>query len=123
MAHILVIDDEADICCILTEFLTLEGHTIDTAENGKAGLRLAEQNQYDLIITDIVMPEMDGLEFLTAIKEKFPEIGIIVMSGGTLKMENGLLLSMNRDMKAYKAIAKPISFKELKAAVNMVLEG
>ncbi len=123
MAHILVIDDEADICCILTEFLTLEGHTIDTAENGKAGLRLAEQKQYDLIITDIVMPEMDGLEFITAIKEKFPEIGIIVMSGGTVKMENGLLLSMAQDMKAYKAIAKPISFKELKAAVNMVLEG
>jgi DNA-binding response OmpR family regulator len=121
MAHILVIDDEADIRFMLTEFLTHEGHTVDTAENGKAGVRLAGQHHYDLIITDIIMPEMDGIEVLSSIKQNFPDMRIIVMTGGTLKMEKGFLLSMARAMKAQKVIAKPLNFKELQAAVNEIL--
>ncbi len=121
MAHILVIDDEADIRFILGTFFISEGHAIDTAENGKAGLRLAELNRYDLVITDVIMPEMDGLEVITAIKRKFPNIRIIAMTGGTAKIDKDLLLSTAHIMRADKVIAKPLDLKALKAAVNEVL--
>ena len=56
MSHILVIDDAPHIRDVVTEFLILEGHTVDTADNGKKGLKLFELNHYDLVITDVVMP-------------------------------------------------------------------
>jgi DNA-binding response OmpR family regulator len=121
MAHILIIDDEPDICFILQTYLTSEGHTVETAGDGKAGLRLAGLHHYDLVITDIVMPEMDGLEVITGIKRTFPDIRIIVMTGGTDKVDKALLLSTAKAMKADRVVAKPLDLKTLKAAVNEVL--
>ena len=121
MAHILIIDDEADIHFILKEFFTHEGHQVDTAGNGKTGLRMVELNHYDLVITDVIMPEMDGLEVITAIKRKFPDIQIIAMTGGTAKIDKDLLLSTANLMRADRVIAKPLDLKTLKAAVNEVL--
>ena len=120
MAHILLIDDDEDIRFILETFLTGAGHTIDSAENGKAGLQLVGQNHYDLVITDIIMPEMDGLEVVTAITQKFPDIRIIVMTGGTMKVDKGFLLSM---AKAHKVIDKPVNLNKLQAAVIETLAG
>ena len=121
MTHILVIDDDEDIHFILKEFFTHEGHQVDSAGDGKAGLRLAELNRYDLVITDVIMPEMDGLEVITAIKRKFPNIRIIAMTGGTAKIDKDLLLSTANLMRADKVVAKPLDLKVLKAAVNEVL--
>ncbi len=121
MAHILIIDDEADIHFILKEFFTHEGHQVDTAGNGKTGLRMVELNHYDLVITDVIMPEMDGLEVITAIKRKFPDIQIIAMTGGTAKIDKDLLLSTANLMRADRVVAKPLDLKILKAVVNEVL--
>ena len=121
MAHILIIDDEEDIHFILKEFFTHEGHQVDTAGNGKTGLRMVELNRYDLVITDVIMPEMDGLEVITAIKRKFPEIQIIAMTGGTAKIDKDLLLSTANLMRADRVVAKPLDLKTLKAVVNEVL--
>ena len=65
MAKILIIDDERAIRNTLKEILEFEGYTIDVAENGRAGLDRALAGAYDLIFTDIKMPELDGLEFLS----------------------------------------------------------
>jgi len=121
MAHILVIDDQADIRFILETFFKNEGHRVDTAGDGKAGMRLVELNHYDLVITDVVMPEMDGLEVITAIKRKFPTIRVIVMTGGTLKLDKDLLMTMAKTMRADMVVDKPLDLKKLKAAVNDVL--
>jgi CheY-like chemotaxis protein len=121
MAHILVIDDEADIHFILKTFLTGEGHTVDTAGDGKAGLKLAELHVYDLIITDIVMPEMDGLEVIAAIKSRVPATKIIALTGGSAKLDKTLLLTTAKAMRANKVIAKPINLHELRDAVTEVL--
>ncbi len=61
MARILVIDDYVEICTLAKKFLILDGHEVDTAENGAVGLKLAGRNKYDLVITDVVMPEQDGI--------------------------------------------------------------
>lgn len=68
MAKILIIDDERGIRNTLREILADEGHNVDVAENGKQGLQMASQLAYDLIYSDIKMPEMDGIEVLSAIK-------------------------------------------------------
>ena len=68
MAKILIIDDERGIRNTLREILADEGHNVDVAENGKQGLQMATKNAYDLIFSDIKMPEMDGMEVLAAIK-------------------------------------------------------
>lgn len=121
MAHILIIDDEVDIRFILKTFFTADGHLVDTAEDGRAGMKLADLQHYDLIITDVIMPNMDGLEVITEIKRKSPESRIIVMTGGTAKVDRNLLLSTAKAMRAHRVVAKPIDLKELRTAVNEVL--
>ena len=69
MAKILIIDDERAIRNTLKEILEFEGYTVEVAENGRIGLERALSSTFDLIFTDIKMPEMDGLEFLNAYHE------------------------------------------------------
>ena len=69
MAKLLIIDDERGIRNTLREILADEGHEVEIAENGKQGLEMAQQTTYDLIFSDIKMPEMDGMEVLKALKE------------------------------------------------------
>ncbi len=121
MAHILVIDDDSDILYILTELLTGERHTVEVASDGKAGIALVAEQTFDLVITDMVMPEMDGIEVISSIREHSPSVRIIVLTGGTSKLNKEYLMSMAKAMHAHKVIAKPINFKELKEAVHDVL--
>ena len=68
MSKILIIDDERGIRNTLKEILADEGHEVEVAENGKQGLEMAQAKAYDLIFSDIKMPEMDGMEVLKALK-------------------------------------------------------
>ena len=83
MAKILIIDDERGIRNTLREILADEGHEVDVAENGKQGLEMAQAKAYDLIYTDIKMPEMDGMELLTALKsgEDVIETPVVMITG------------------------------------------
>lgn len=81
MAKILIIDDERAIRNTLKEILEFEGYTIDIAENGKLGLEKATSGNYDLIFSDIKMPEMDGMELLGALHDAEVECPIVMISG------------------------------------------
>ena len=81
MAKILIIDDERAIRNTLKEILEFEGYTVELAENGKSGLEKAYANSYDLIFSDIKMPEMDGIELLTQIQNSEIETPVIMISG------------------------------------------
>ncbi len=70
MARILLIDDNADILKLFTRILEQDGHEVVTASDGHAGLKLYFANQFDLVITDIVMPEKEGIEVIREIKKK-----------------------------------------------------
>ncbi len=78
MAYLLAVDDERDIVELISRFAEHEGHRIDTADNGKEAVRLCSENDYDLIILDIMMPEMDGF---TACKEIRKQKQEFVMQG------------------------------------------
>ncbi len=79
--NILVVDDEAIVLKSCERILSSEGFTVDTATNAKNALSLLEKNFYDLVITDIRMPEMDGIEFMKEVRRKNPDINLIVITG------------------------------------------
>ncbi len=81
MAKILVIDDERSIRSTLKDILEFEGYTVEVAENGKKGLEYALSTAYDLIFSDIKMPEMDGIEVLEALRKVEVEVPIVMISG------------------------------------------
>ena len=114
MAKILVIDDERAIRNTLKDILEFEGHTIDLAENGKVGLEKALATTYDLIYTDIKMPEMDGLEMLQAYRQTIKELGaeeapVVMISGhGTVETAVEALKK-----GAFDFIVKPLDLNRL----------
>ena len=81
MARILVIDDQEPIRSLLRAVLEGEGHQVLEASNGRLGLELYRERSVDLVITDIVMPEMDGLEMILELTRNFLNVKVIAMSG------------------------------------------
>lgn len=118
MAKILVIDDERSIRNTLKDILEFEKHQVMVAENGKVGLEQATAQVFDLIFSDIKMPEMDGIEFLSAIKEKEIESPIVMISG------HGNIETAVECIKkgAFDFIEKPIDLNRLLITVRNALE-
>ncbi len=79
--NILVVDDEQIVLRSCERILSPEGYSVDTATSAKDALSLLDRNLYDLIITDIKMPEMDGIEFMKQVRAKNPDINIVVITG------------------------------------------
>jgi CheY-like chemotaxis protein len=121
MARILVIDDEPQIRIVIEAHLLRDGHIVDLAKNGREGLKLAGLNVYDLVITDIIMPEQDGLEVVTELRKIIPRVMIIVMSGGAAGLDIPYLLNMARLMGADRVLSKPLDFTKLQNTVKEVL--
>lgn len=86
MSNLLIIDDEKAIRKTLTEILSYEGYKIDEAENGEEGLKKFKEKTYDVVLCDIKMPKLDGLEFLDRAREHNPDVPVIMISGhGTIE--------------------------------------
>jgi CheY-like chemotaxis protein len=118
--RILVIDDERLIRHVIKEMLEIEGYVVTTAANGKEGLKFYRQDPPDLVITDIFMPEMEGLETIRALQRDFSKVKIIAISGGG---ERGMtsFLSHAKRFGAVLTLEKPFSREELIASVRQVL--
>lgn len=123
MAKILVIDDERAIRNTLKEILGDEGHTVDMAEDGKKGMEKARQNEYDLIFSDVKMPEIDGIELLTALKQpadenSYVDCPIVMISG------HGDIETAVEALKkgAYDFIEKPLDLNRLLITIKNALE-
>src|SRR5271170_3010377 len=78
--RILIIDDEAGIRESLEVLLSLEGYTIDTAPDGEAGLNALGQRSYDLVLLDLALPGMNGIEVLGQIRERYPDLPVIMIT-------------------------------------------
>jgi len=120
MASILLVDDDDTLRNIICTVLNSMGHETLQAKDGKNAIALSEANNVDLVITDIVMPEKDGLELVTYFKKKEPPIKIIAMSGGgTLGCSS--YLGIAKAMGASLTLSKPFRAEELKVAVKNTL--
>ena len=82
MTKILVIDDDEQVLGILRSYLSTQSFDVETARNGVEGQRMYRENPADLVISDIVMPEKEGLETIQELKLDYPNVKIIAMSGG-----------------------------------------
>ena len=117
MARILVIDDEAQMREVLCQALERRGHTVDQAGDGREAMHRLAERQPDLVITDLVMPEMEGIETIQALRRKYPAIPIIAISGGgRLEPENYLALA--GQIGANRTFAKPFRMEEIVSAVR-----
>lgn len=120
MARILLIDDDDSVRTMLRKTLTHSGHTVIEARNGKEGLDIFRHANADLVITDIVMPEKEGIEVLMELRKKNPPVKIIAISGGG-RGSAADNLRIAKFMGAAKVIAKPFSYDVLTAAINELL--
>ncbi|MDX9821369.1 MAG: response regulator [Syntrophales bacterium] len=108
---IMVVDDNPDILEVLSSAIRLCGHTVDTACDGFDAINLQLKNRYDVIVTDADMPRMDGFELCKLMKERFPDLYIIGMSG--TYGEN-----VFREAGADMCLAKPFSILDMQEAVE-----
>ena len=122
MARILIIDDDDPLRAVLRMALEHHGHTVIEACNGQEGLELFEHADADLVITDIVMPEKEGLSVLMALRKKQPPVKVIAMSGGGRQSAVDYL-RMAKMLGAAKVLAKPFSTEALVAAIDELLPG
>ena len=121
MASILVIDDEKLQRAILRKILEGAGHTVLDAKDGKQALRMYGENPTDLVISDMYMPEMDGLEFLVRVCEVFPKARIIALSGGGFMGKEEVLTAASR-LGAVGVLEKPYTVEECLEMVEKVLK-
>ncbi|MCH5305683.1 MAG: sigma-54-dependent Fis family transcriptional regulator [Rikenella sp.] len=118
MAKILVIDDERSIRNTIGEVLEMEGHTVKKAENGVQGYEMIESETFDLVISDIKMPEMDGIELLDKLIENRPDTTVVMISG------HGSIDTAVECIKkgAFDYIEKPIDMNRILVTVRNALE-
>lgn len=120
MAKLLIIDDERGIRNTLREILADEGHEVEVAENGKQGLEMAQAKAYDLIFSDIKMPEMDGLELLTALKAGEEAIDTpVVMITGHGDVETAV---QALKLGAYDFLLKPLDLNRILITTKNAIE-
>ncbi len=118
MPRILLIDDDPVILDVITEILGTNGYEVVTASGGESGVKKLENNHYDLILTDLVMPDVDGMEVLEHVEAKSPKTMCIILTGyGTIK---GSVDAVKRG--AFDYITKPITSEELLVVVEKALK-
>ena len=120
MAHILVIDDDPVLRRVITLALEAVGHSVLRCENGKKAVDFLTHERADLLITDILMPEMDGVETVRAARQLHPNLPILAMSGGG-SFDPTDYLGMARVFGATDVLPKPFRPAELVELVAKLL--
>lgn len=120
LSHILVIDDDIELRALLQEALRAEGYTVSVAADGEQGIALQREQPASLLITDIFMPNKEGIETIRDFRAEFPNVPIIAMSGGgRLKRQGGLFTA--KALGAAVILRKPFKISDLLTSVAAVL--
>jgi YesN/AraC family two-component response regulator len=118
-SRILVIDPDPFTCRGLKELLSAAGYLADTAANGKVALDWLRCNRADLVITEMLMPEMDGIELIQALHRQHPAAKILAISGGGM-IPPANYLRLARALRVDQVLAKPFTRTELLEAVKQI---
>jgi two-component system response regulator MprA len=120
MARILIIDDHADVRDVLESLMASQGYEVDVAPDGRAGLERCDAAMPDLVITDLHMPELDGLETVRELRERSNAVKIISMTGGdAYYVEKNL--DSSRIHGADRTFSKPFDVQELLSTIEDLL--
>jgi DNA-binding NtrC family response regulator len=119
--RILVIDDEPTSLDLLRRILEINGYEVQLAVNGLEGVELFRKNPCDLVITDMVMPKKDGLQTILDLRDDYPDLPVIAISGGgTISKERYLAVAGYLDKVV--TIAKPFTIESIVKAVELLLQ-
>jgi len=121
MVRVLVVDDEELARFAIREILEDAGFEVDEAENGRVGIEKQKAFPFDLIITDIIMPEKEGVEMIIDLKKDFPELKIIAISGGG-RTRNLDFLKLSERFGAGQILTKPFTEAQLLESVKKMLD-
>lgn len=120
MADILLIDDDEQVRWVMRRVLEKDGHVVRDAANGQDALRLMAERMAEIVVADVYMPEMDGLELLVRMQREYVAVRMIVMSGGGT-MHAGDVLDIAATLGARATLSKPIAPADLRDAVARAL--
>ena len=121
MASILVVDDDSAVRAAVRDVLERAGHEVADAGNGLEGLREYRSHQADVVVTNIAMPEMDGIELIQELKDSFPDARIIALSGYDDSGDAGYL-HLAEQLGAVATLTKPFDDHVLADTVKKVLD-
>ena len=122
MERILIIDDEQQIRSMLRLMLERDGYEVVEAPDGIEGIKAYRQKPADLIITDLIMPNKDGIGMIIELQKEFPDVKIIAMSGGGLNKPDGYLKGAKK-LGAACTLTKPIDREKMLRAVKNIIKG
>jgi CheY-like chemotaxis protein len=121
MAKILLVEDSAEVSLTVREILASEGHNVSSASNGNEALNCLKNGPFDLIVSDIWMPEMDGIALLKTVRGSGNAIPVIVISGGAPNAPLTYTAPLASTFGANEVIYKPFEKRELLDAVKRAL--
>lgn len=123
MARILLVDDDPLLLHVLTQILALLGHEVTSAADGRQALARLRCEPFDVILTDVLMPEADGLELIRHAARDHPHLPVIAMSGGSSRVPGAEGLQLARRLGAKAVLAKPFGAPELRETIVAVMDG
>jgi len=121
MTHVLVVDDEPGVRSVVEQTMTRFGYAVVTAEDGFDALKKLSLGRFDLMVTDMAMPEMDGVKLIGHVRERYPNIKIIAISGGGLHYTPEDCLGLAVQAGAAKTLMKPFMLGELSSMTKELL--
>lgn len=120
--RVLIVDDDEQVRIMLHRVMEWAGFEARVAENGREAMKALAREPADLVITDLIMPEQEGLETISRLKKDYPAIKIIAISGGG-RIGPEAYLPTAREMGADRIFTKPFNVQEIVEAVNELLAG
>jgi len=121
MARILVVEDVPDFRLMMREILGSAGHDVVEAENGHDAMRQMDAGRFDLLVTDVVMPESDGVELIRSLTRRGERLPILAVSGGGHNLPAAVSLALTEAAGAHRTLFKPFRAAELLSAVDELL--
>lgn len=122
MARILLVDDDDLSRSTVHQMLERAGHEVTSTGNGREGISMVQQTPFELVITDLIMPDTDGLELIQELNRLTPSVRILAISGGG-RVNANEYLTVARKFGASAVLAKPFSTAELREAIAQALGG
>ncbi len=122
MARILLVDDDDLSRSTVHQMLERAGHEVTSTGNGREGITMVQQAPFELVITDLIMPDTDGLELIQELNRLTPSVRVLAISGGG-RVNANEYLTVARKFGASAVLAKPFSTAELREAIAQALGG
>ena len=121
MTHILIVDDDDQFRTMLRKVLQRAGYEVTEAANGEQGIDFFSENKADLVITDMLMPVMTGSRFISLLRQNFPKLKILAISGGGKMYHSDSYLDYARELGVKRILKKPVLRKEILQVVEDIL--